>query len=578
MSLTRDFKETILARVERDPGFRQALLEEAVEHLLSGDVETGKLLLRDYINATIGFQELGGLTEKSPKSLMRMFSPAGNPNASNLFEVIDCLQKREGCHLTVQGVREPGSTMNLECATRNEMANGPRIEKSAGLTDTERLLSGFCERTFLGLWSYPNPFKDDGKELCDLIVVFEDHVILFFDRESRKFDNQTKDLEVTWNRWKKEAIDKQVRTAKGAKRYIEKGGSVYLDSKKRNPFPLDIRRDSKISKFVIAHGAEEACKTFSSKNIYGSLAICYGEYLKDMSSPFLIGLDCSEIVHVLDSKNLPILFETLDTIHDFSAYITEKEKRIGELNAFCYSGEEDLIAHYLKNFNEEKNRFQIGPHDEQHNSLFIAEGCWQTFSRSNQYTRWKEANEPSYFWDKLIQKTCRYALDGTIAGTANLFRGKSAIHEMAKEPRLFRRTISKLILQAIENFPENRLDQMRHVVFVPSHFENVGYVFLQLHSPDMGDYEQEYRPIRRAMLEAACGAAKNKFPQLVKVIGIAMEAPKHSKITSEDFALFECHDWPDDEAERYRQANKLVNFFQTKSFRQHEIHEKEFPN
>ena len=105
MSLTRDFKETIQARIERDPAFREELLKEGVECLLSGDVDTGKAVLRDYINATIGFQELGGLTAKSPKSLMRMFSPNGNPQARNLFQVIGRLQEREGLHLKVEAVR-----------------------------------------------------------------------------------------------------------------------------------------------------------------------------------------------------------------------------------------------------------------------------------------------------------------------------------------------------------------------------------------------------------------------------------------------------------------------------------------
>ena len=105
MVLTRNFKETIQARIERDPTFREELLKEGVESLLSGDMDTGKAVLRDYINATIGFQELGGLTAKSPKSLMRMFSPNGNPQARNLFEIIGCLQKREGLHFKVQAVR-----------------------------------------------------------------------------------------------------------------------------------------------------------------------------------------------------------------------------------------------------------------------------------------------------------------------------------------------------------------------------------------------------------------------------------------------------------------------------------------
>ena len=105
MSLTRDFRETIQARIERDPAFREELLREGIECLLTGDVEAGKAVLRDYINATIGFQALGGLTKKSPKSLMRMFSPNGNPQARTLFEIIARLQEREGLHLKVQATR-----------------------------------------------------------------------------------------------------------------------------------------------------------------------------------------------------------------------------------------------------------------------------------------------------------------------------------------------------------------------------------------------------------------------------------------------------------------------------------------
>lgn len=105
MALTRDFKETVQARAERDPAFREALLEEGVECLLSGDVDTGKAILRTTINATIGFEELARLTGKSPKSLMRMFGPTGNPQARNLFDIISILQKHEGVRLTVHAVR-----------------------------------------------------------------------------------------------------------------------------------------------------------------------------------------------------------------------------------------------------------------------------------------------------------------------------------------------------------------------------------------------------------------------------------------------------------------------------------------
>jgi DNA-binding phage protein len=102
MALTKDFKETIQARARREPAFRKALLQEGVECLLSGDIDTGKAVLRDYINATIGFEQLARVFGKSSKSLMRMFGPSGNPQASNLFAVIQYLQEQEGVYLEVK--------------------------------------------------------------------------------------------------------------------------------------------------------------------------------------------------------------------------------------------------------------------------------------------------------------------------------------------------------------------------------------------------------------------------------------------------------------------------------------------
>jgi hypothetical protein len=102
MALTRDFKETIRARVKRDPGFRKALLREGIENFLSGDVETGKIILRDFINATVGFTKLSDVTRRSAKSLMRMLGPRGNPQARNLFEIVAYLQQAEGVRFEVR--------------------------------------------------------------------------------------------------------------------------------------------------------------------------------------------------------------------------------------------------------------------------------------------------------------------------------------------------------------------------------------------------------------------------------------------------------------------------------------------
>ena len=106
MPLTREFKDTVQARIRRDRKYRKELLREGVASLLVGDLDTGKAILRDYINATIGFEELSRVTKRPTKSLMRMFGPDGNPTAENLLGVIGTLQEETGVHLKIRAVTE----------------------------------------------------------------------------------------------------------------------------------------------------------------------------------------------------------------------------------------------------------------------------------------------------------------------------------------------------------------------------------------------------------------------------------------------------------------------------------------
>src|ERR1700749_1718253 len=101
MAKAKDFKELVQGRVKADKKFAEALLREGIDAMLSGDVDTGKTILRDYIKATVGFEKLGQATGAPPKSLIRMFGPRGNPQARNLFSVLGYLQKRAGVQLHV---------------------------------------------------------------------------------------------------------------------------------------------------------------------------------------------------------------------------------------------------------------------------------------------------------------------------------------------------------------------------------------------------------------------------------------------------------------------------------------------
>ena len=101
MALTRDFKETVLARAQRDGKYREALFTEAINAYLAGDTTTGKAILRDLVNATIGFEALAVEIKKPSKSLHRMLAPHGNPNTENFFGIVSTLQKKTRMKLRV---------------------------------------------------------------------------------------------------------------------------------------------------------------------------------------------------------------------------------------------------------------------------------------------------------------------------------------------------------------------------------------------------------------------------------------------------------------------------------------------
>jgi DNA-binding phage protein len=102
MALTRHFRETVYRRAQKDAAFRRALLTEALNAYLSGDEITGKSVLREVINATVGFEQLAADLHKPSKSLHRMLGPRGNPNTGNFFAILRALQKRVGVTLTVR--------------------------------------------------------------------------------------------------------------------------------------------------------------------------------------------------------------------------------------------------------------------------------------------------------------------------------------------------------------------------------------------------------------------------------------------------------------------------------------------
>ena len=157
MVLTRSFKDHVKAKIESDPAFRQALFQEAVQTLISGDVDTARAVLRDFINATIGFAALAKATGTPSKSLMRMFGPNGNPTAANLFAVIGVLQEKDGrpsrsprdCAGSLKaGRRESGQALARRAESRAASARAAvaSVAREAVMPDCEPPI---CRRAYL---------------------------------------------------------------------------------------------------------------------------------------------------------------------------------------------------------------------------------------------------------------------------------------------------------------------------------------------------------------------------------------------------------------------------------------------
>jgi hypothetical protein len=161
------------------------------------------------------------------------------------------------------------------------MCPTPAIQKSEPITDSERYLRRLCDRTFLSLWTYPGVYRDqgksskkaDGKEVCDVVVVFQNHVILFSDKSCEL--KRSGDWDVDWQRWYRKAVVKSADQLWGAERWIrEFPDRLYLDRACTQPFPITLPAPSEIRfhRVAVARGAAAACRDYFGSGT-GSLMV-----------------------------------------------------------------------------------------------------------------------------------------------------------------------------------------------------------------------------------------------------------------------------------------------------------------
>ncbi|MDE0713580.1 MAG: hypothetical protein OXI10_01745 [Gammaproteobacteria bacterium] len=444
----------------------------------------------------------------------------------------------------------------------------PPVTKAKGVTPSERYLARLAEKSFLNLWSYPSPFRDqrnnirgDGKEICDLLIVCDSHVIIF----SEKTVSWPKgDLNLAWSRWAKRAIRDAARQSAGAERWIAAHPDrIFLDRACKELFPIDLPpEDGRIfHRIVVANGAAQPCRKNLSES-FGSLIICPeirgdAHWPRDSAQarPFYIGdIDPSgSFIHVFNEHSLDIVMRELDTITDFVEYLDKKANLVRSGRLVRADGEENLLAYYAIRINQNQEHDFVSDQ-----SRFVVDNShYSGFVNDAQYKAKRKADRISYIWDELITAFTSHMLDGTSVTFGEhdfqLKKYELGVRFMALEKRVFRRGYGEAVKGALEQGTEK---EMFFRLIIKGEGSETAFFFLtfryQGNSTESQEYEQ-YREARINVLQIYAKGILEKHPDLKRVIGISCEPPDQTHGSSEDMVYAEQISWTEEERNQIRE-------------------------
>ena len=427
------------------------------------------------------------------------------------------------------------------------------LRTARGTTATEDDLLSLARGSMLSLWSFPNVHTDegrrgtgDGKELCDLMVVFGDDVLLFSDKDCA-FPMEG-DLNVAWNRWYRRAVEKSARQLAGAESWLARfPDRVFLDAACQNKLPIPIppadRR--RVHLIAVAHGSfKRAVQHWDSMGPGSSGSLIIDTELVGRmheNQPFRIGwpFESKRFLHVFDGPTLSLVMKELDTVSDFVDYLTKKQQLFESSGCdFCILGEEELLATYLASVVPGTNEHQFRKF-EAGAVVMLGEGVWKKLQASPEYRARAEANKISYLWDDLIEYQASHVIHGSsqmtsVASTPGT--SEDVLRVMASENRVARRKLG-------ESIREGRMQasKKRRVLKCIANGRNARIYALMMLPYFPEQSHAEYREYRQYLLYTYCEGALLRFADAKDIVGIAFE-PYSSKTVSVDFMYFRIRD------------------------------------
>jgi hypothetical protein len=440
------------------------------------------------------------------------------------------------------------------------------IKRGVGFTSTEKNLAALADKIFLSLWTYPNLFGTRGKELCDLLVVCGDDVLIFSDKRIQWSSGI--DAKLAWPRWYRKAIGKSVAQINGAARYLrDHTDQLFLDAGCKEKFPLAFppTERRRLHLIAVALGASDACAEYR-KEAPGYFAIDPNLKGDDHTNagaegfkPFAIGdvRPDGGFVHVFNEPALELLAGELDTVTDFTRYLTRRERIIRSGHLQPVEGEHELLAQYLISGGpDEEHDFRRpgGGEWQKGEKLEIPAGTYAALAAQPGYEARKEADKASYKWDMLLGLFTDSVLKGeaedAVGKEPEPSKAEEGLRNMALEPRLSRRLLGRLVVDAMKTAEDKKAGRFARNMVPGAHSadETVGYVFLILahHGDAPGPAYAEYRKRRRLMLRGYCLDMLQRNRDLKRAVGLGMDAsPKVTGRTggSEDIYVLQIDSW-----------------------------------
>lgn len=380
-----------------------------------------------------------------------------------------------------------------------------------GITSSEKFIASLCERSFLKLWTHPNPLGKHGKELCDCLIVCGPHIVIISVKENAYKDTGDK---TGWERWAKAAIEKSVAQIWGAERWLETVHEI-------------VRHDGRVVTLP-AIPERQYHRVSVSLGGRGQVPLQWGNF-------------GNGFVHVCDEYSVEIVFGALDTVTDFVDFLVASEALItkGVYPLFDGGGIEDIVALYLSH----GRSFDIVPDsDKQPDMLILQDDLWKCFSESKEYKQMQDDLRASYKWDRLIE---HYADDLLTGGMFDMHSeqvtdNELALVTMALQPRGHRANLAKAFAEFLQQ-PNLEVDSR-----VVNGYDHTAFVFL------IGP--TAYRESRAQELAQRCFVIRGRLPNVTTVVGIATDRPGTSEIGySSDIVYLHRPEWtPEDEMDACR--------------------------